>query len=235
MNVEFTERGQINFLNDTVAKWLRENAERPLVPYRILNTADAPISLNPTALTEVRIGTDGGETALKGPGSGLGSSPPAGPGPAPGRRAPEDRPPPTRSPGVEPGGDAGGATGGAGLSGGGGKRKGDGQKIRAPGRDTGDSGSSPSGGTSVTAPGRPPQHDPEDHRGDAPIDAPAAGSKGGELDSRAPLPAPPNPFPPNTVVYRVPITFTVELIDRKPVVAAAAPKPAAKAPAEDES
>lgn len=233
MDVEFTERGQINFLNDTVAKWLRENAERPGVPYRILNTADAPISLNPTALTEVRIGTDGGETAIKGPGTGASSRPPA----SPGRRAPEDRPPPLRPPGADSGGDAGGATGGAGISGGGGgKRKSDGPKIRAPGRDSGDSGPGlSSGGTAAPAPTRPPPRDQEDRGADDPIDRPAAGPKGGELDARAPLPALPNPFPPNTVVYRVPITFTVELIDRNPAVAAAAPKPATTAPAEDES
>ncbi|MDY7107984.1 MAG: type IV pilus assembly protein PilM, partial [Planctomycetota bacterium] len=90
MEVEFSHEGEIEFLNNTVAKWLREHAdpegERAGVPYRILPDE---VTCNPTALTQFKVSPEGevGEGRSRGGGAGGG----AGSGP-PGRRQPPSPP-----------------------------------------------------------------------------------------------------------------------------------------------
>ena len=59
MDVELSHEDPDEFLNNTVVKWLRDNADRPGVPYRILNP-----SLNPALRTTVEV-TEEGEVASK--------------------------------------------------------------------------------------------------------------------------------------------------------------------------
>ena len=92
MDVEFSHRKKIEFLTDTVAQWLRDNAEptgdRKDVPYRILVDE---ITCNPEALQTVRVSESGEETAQGGQARGGSTSKQKAP---PSRRAD----PPKRSP-----------------------------------------------------------------------------------------------------------------------------------------
>ncbi len=228
MEVELSHDGPLAFLNGSVAQWLRDNAERPGVPYRVLDT----ISCNPDLKAEFRVTETGVETISAGgsrpraPKGDSGSSFGGGGGaPAPtgemGRRPPsgEQRAPPGK-------GDGGAAGGGAGSSGFGsvggemGKRekkaprdapgKGAGSGFGGADGQTGPSSSAPrptgsmgpAGGTRPTGGGAPPGRGQTD------------------LGALGPMPSRPSVYPPGTVFYRVPITFEVELLDH-----AAPPKP----------
>src|SRR5690606_13374220 len=82
MAVELSHDRPNDFLTDTVAQWLRDNAERPGVPYKIIA---ASVSTNPTTFTAFTVGTSGqiqgaGAGAGTGAGASAGSSGPALPG-----------------------------------------------------------------------------------------------------------------------------------------------------------
>ena len=62
LKVELSHRQPIEFLNSTVAKWLRDNAERPDVPYRIVEDT---IRVNPALMATIRVGDDYQEVADK--------------------------------------------------------------------------------------------------------------------------------------------------------------------------
>jgi type IV pilus assembly protein PilM len=208
MDVELTHDNPNEFLHATVVKWLRDNAERPDVPYRII--ADT-ISTNPGQLATFLITESGEQKAGSGPGSRAGAASSRG---ASGSRRPPG--PPSFGGRAPPGPPAGGTIGGTGMdtSGGVSKRRPSGEKRAPPGPPAGGGGV---GGAEDTAPppvgaGRQPGVGAGQGRPAGTGDAPAVDYR--NLDAIAPLPKRPEVCPPGTYVYRVPITFEVELIDR---------------------
>lgn len=207
MAVELSHERPNDFLTDTVAQWLRDNAERPDVPYRIIA---ASVSTNPTAFAAFTVDTAG---QVQGAGAGVGasasSSGPTLPGftpPAiqPGVSSPT--PPPTRG-----GGFSGSGGGSGGL-----KRGGIGSTVSAPGIEMG---TTISGGGSPSPSPSPANQDPSRRPG-------LGGSSGTvpplvstdeqgtrNIDELAPLPARPLLYPPNSTFYHYTITFDVELLD----------------------
>ena len=204
MYVELSHDRPIEFLNNTIAAWLHDNAERPGVPYRII---DASIACNPGEMKTVRVTATGEQ--LVGAGGG-GNIPPkrSGFGGTSGKRPPVPPPPPP----PEQGG--GGSSSGFGAAGSGLGRRDKRVKRDAPGRGSGTFGAS--GGT--TAPGRssnrPPV--PGDFRGRQPHRGgrSTGGTTHASLDSMGPVPDEPSVYPPGSEYYLVPITFDVELLDR---------------------
>ena len=200
MDVELSHDKPVEFLNSTVAAWLRENAEpkgaRENVPYRIL-----PETLGRLAsYEEVRVEADGQETTRQNePGSSSTGASPSAPvrptrqkpqaptrsGPAGGMR--------TNDPGAveaAPGADMGGFSG-----------KGSDGTATLGGPDESDSGGmSLDGGSSRRRPGtsRDGGEEPKELK---------------DLNEVAPVPARPKLYPPSSIYYRVPITFEIELID----------------------
>ncbi len=202
MRVELSHGDPVTFLHSTVGKWLRDNAERPGVPYKIL--ADTFSTTAGGDLRTFEVGEDGLEKAAGGPRSGSqhGSPPRVGgrtpPGPPQGGRMPPGPPP----------GDVGGFSAGAG--GGVQKRQPSGEKRAPPGPPAG-SGMEGIGGVGSQASGS---------QAAGPRDAPSPGGAGAAdhraLDALAPLPGRPALYPPGTEFYRVPVTFTVELLAEPP-------------------
>jgi len=213
LHVELTHKDPVEFLNSTVAQWLRDHAdpsgERADVPYRIVAGS---VSCNPTSrLTEI-VGEDGrSTTAPSESGSGNRSAPPP--------KAPPSAPaPPRPAPGAGAGGNSGGGgPGGFGFGGGGnemGRRQTSGTRRAAPGSDlsggtgfgTGSSGGgdSPSGGGEIPAP--PAGGDPFSGTGD--------GGRESDLNRLAPISEPAPVLPAGAVIYRLPITFDIEIIER---------------------
>jgi type IV pilus assembly protein PilM len=201
MDVELSHENPVEFLNTTVAAWLRDNAEptgpRANVPYRIL-----PDTLGRLAsYEEVRVDAGGQETTRQ-----------SEPGASGAPDAPKISPPrQTRPPKSTP------RTGGAG-----GLRNNDpGETTAAPGTESGGfsgkggdgssngfGGSSDGGdGTRSDDPGRRRTGSP---RGQSPADEPKELK---DLNELAPVPARPKLYPPSSTYYRVPITFEIELID----------------------
>jgi hypothetical protein len=195
MNVQLSHDRPIEFLTGTVAAWLRENAEREGVPYRIL---PGSISCNPGAEKTVLVTGSGEQTA--------------------GRSAPEGQ----RAPPGPFGGRGGGqAPPGAGSSNPAGMGTGDGMmgrrekggKREAPGKgigslDSGGSsrsinpvGSKPAGGLGPRIPPRSPDSGEN-------VEALK------DIDEIAPVPGRPSVYPAGSQYYLVPITFEVELLDR---------------------
>lgn len=197
LNVELSHDRPVEFLNDTVAKWLRENAEptgaRAKVPYRIVAGS---VSTNPSQLAEIEVQADGGETTRVA--SGADPSRPSGTprGSQPTRSAP---PPPTTA----------GGSGAVGL-------RDPGKKIEAPGGSAGEVSGVGGGGPGATPP--PTQAPRKPPTGTRP---PGTGDTFGSGESRevrdlnedAPVPSRPRLYPPGSKYYRIPITFEVELID----------------------
>jgi type IV pilus assembly protein PilM len=209
MDVRLSHDRPIEFLNQTVAAWIRQHAERPGVPYRILGDT---ISCNPEQLQTVMVTETGEQKA------GQGSRPPSSRGgrPATGRRE-------RSSGGFAPPGPPTPSGGGFGLSSGGqglGKRERPTERRRAPG--PGDMGVSAPGGGAPPSSGsrRPPPGPPMGGRS---RDLPRSGGGGGHahLDTMGPLPERPSIYPPDSRYYQVPITFEVELIDESSTPAAA--------------
>ncbi|MCH8342696.1 MAG: type IV pilus assembly protein PilM [Planctomycetes bacterium] len=199
LNVELSHDRPIEFLNLTVAAWLRANAERPDVPYRIL--ADT-ISCNPDLLQTIVV-SETGETKV------LGGERPSS-GSQPGRR--ERAPAPRSRPGSGAGAAGAGAGPGTGMTGGGG----------APGRRAPSSGrrrppGPPGGGLGISRGGQPPASGGP-RRPSPPGSRRPAGKASGRgehnvLDAMGPVPNRPTLYPPNSKYYLVPITFEVELLD----------------------
>lgn len=205
MEVEFSHRDREVFLNNTVARWLREEGSkvREGVPFRVLAES---VTINPALMTTVRIAD--------------GTPPPDG------RRAPDGIDSPPSSPG-SPGGGVGGrgGRGGAPVAPpmGGGLGGGAGGFVPPPSRPRGGGG----------APVAPPSFNPDAPGGGGREDAPTAprddprtptAPRGGtgdgaeddrrsiDLEGSAPIPAPPMLYKPGDQVHRALITFTVELL-----------------------
>lgn len=193
LDVQLSHDRPIEFLNDTVAKWLRENAEpsgeRAAVPYRIIASS---ISTNPNLLVERD--ASGHEITRT-----------AGNMPTGGQRAPQ---PAARQPSSD---SPMGGTGGVG----GVRRRTGGPKIEAPGSGgTGLSGAGESGSPAPSPMGGRSQ--PSMPRGGTnPYGSlnPQESQELGDLNKVAPVPARPSVYPPGATVYFVPITFEVELIE----------------------
>ena len=205
MDVELSRDRPIEFLNNTIAAWLRDNAERPGVPYRII---DASISCNPAEKRTIRV-TATGEQLIGGGGGGNARPKRSGFGGTSSRRPPVPPPPPQ-------GGGASGPAGGFDSGGGAPGRRDKRGKRSAPGKG-GSSGFGVPGGT--TAPGRSPNRPPVPGRIGSSRQPPRGGrSTGGtthvSLDSMGPVPDEPSVYPAGSEYYLVPITFEVELLDR---------------------
>ncbi|MHC5007205.1 MAG: hypothetical protein ACYTGF_07605, partial [Planctomycetota bacterium] len=219
MEVRLSHARPIEFLNDTVGEWLRQNAEREGVPYRIL--ADT-ISYNPTEwqtwrVTETGEQQESGTTRSSSKGRG-GPAPPSGRPERDRPKAPPAPPPPPSDSGPSsPGGF--GAGGGPEL----GRRKKGGGKRDAPGKGGSSGFGSGSGGGGQQAPsnprgGRRQPPGPGSSRGGASSRTPRKGAGGGEhadLDSLGPVPDRPSLYPVGAEYYVIPITFEVELVDER--------------------
>ncbi len=208
MRVELSHDRPIEFLNDTVAQWLRDNAERPDVPYRIIS---ASVRCNPDLLEIVRV-TDKGEQLI---GGGKPSGGGAG-GPPKIRDRPTD---PSQSPPGPPA--AGGSAGGFGMSGGGGagmpgRRERSGQRQAPPGAGLGGVGTG--FGSPPPAPSNPPggmgAGDLGRRTGQTPGDGRSNDRRSADLDKLAPLPDRPSLYPADSTYFLVPVTFEIELITR---------------------
>ena len=202
MRVEMSNDGEVKFLNDTVAKWLRDNAERPGVPYRITNVA-----CNWDQREEVRV-TDKGEQRIAGrkPPSGASKGGSGGPGGGPpGRR---DPPSSNRPPG--PPGPPGAGGGGFGMGGGGG----------IPGRRQRPTGGQapPGAGIGGMSEGRGAPPSPSNPRGTGGYQRQGgSGSRGNtgsqaDISGLAPLPDRPSLYPIDSTYYIVPVTFDIEIL-----------------------
>ena len=196
MSVRFSHRERADFLNDTVAAWLRKAAaeDRPDVPYRII--ADS-ISLNIPRMRTVRVGAPADTLADAGTGRDRG-------GDAAGR-------------GRDRGGDdfQGASFGGVGGAGGGAMRgrNVDGEVVRTAGG--GLLGGAGAGGEGFVA-DRPPDDDlPRqgrrggDRRGGNGAGAGEAAAV--NLDALAPIPTMPELFTEGQEYHEAEITFSIEL------------------------
>ncbi len=203
MDVELSHRRPEEFLVDTVANWLRRNAERPGVPYRIIPSS---VSINPEQMQRLVL-RDDGSTELRGGPSGS-----SGGGMASGNNSGGGWKPPTQQPPSFGGGDNSG--GGGMASGGGGTRTrrqpgGGGAPRRAPG---GGMAAGAGGGGTPT---------PQPNPGNAPPTPSGNRSSGGQtttvtaanLDDLAPMPQRPKLHSAGDTIYRVPITFEIEILD----------------------
>ncbi|HWB19542.1 MAG TPA: hypothetical protein VG711_04510, partial [Phycisphaerales bacterium] len=113
MDVEFSHKDREKFVNDTVGKWLRDNAERPGVPYKILNVQVLSTQLDTrTAGSTDKPGArqDGGSGRMNSGGAGTGVTN-NGPksGSTLGRAGGSDAPPPVPGSGLSLGSSGGGA------------------------------------------------------------------------------------------------------------------------------
>ena len=184
MDVQLSHENPIEFLNRTTAQWLRDNAERPGVPYRI-----TAVSCNPQRLRTVKV-TEAGEERpteaadrtpatpdaprRRGSVGGQGPASPAPPGDGVGRRrrAPKG---PRQAPGT-------------GTAMGGGARRA-GHDAPAPSEPMG------AGQRRRTSGQQGP--DPEQRK----------------LDELAPVPPRPKLYESGSEYYLVPITFEVEILE----------------------
>ncbi len=204
LQVHLSHDRPIEFLTNTVAQWLRDNAERPGMPYRIIAET---IRCNPGDMTTLRVSEAGEEIVGS---STRGRKPPGGFGGSfgsSGSRAPQPPPPGGAGPG------AGGSMG-MGTGGGPGRRKKGGNRRAAPGSGIGgmNSGSGPgsAGGRGPSAPRSGGFGGSTRQRGGGA----AAGTVHADLDKLGPVPNRPAVYPPGSRYYLVPITFEVELLDR---------------------
>ena len=208
MEVHLSHDRPTEFLNNTIAQWLRDNAERPGMPYRIIAET---ISCNPDDDQTIRVLETGeeivGRGARRGPKRG-------GFGGSFGGSAKTNRPPAPPPPG-----GAGAGAGGPGMgmgSGGPGRRKKSGPRRAAPGSGIGGMSSGPgAGSTAGQRPGTP--RSAGGYGGSTrqrSVGGPAAGAEHADLDKLGPVPDRPSVYPPGSEYYLVPITFEVELLDR---------------------
>ena len=210
LNVALSHNDPIPFLSETVAKWLRDHAEptgdRAGVPYRIIS---ASISTNPSELKAIDV-KDGGEEAkasdvIPGSDSDEGA----------GFTAPPVSSHVQSSPGSDVNPNAqGGAAGGMRPTGPG--------TTAAPGggmtTGRGGPGAAAPPPPGPRSPSGPPSRSTGFPGGDGTDAGQAADAK--DLAGLAPVPPRPRLYGPNSRFYRVPITFTVELIDVGPAPAA---------------
>jgi type IV pilus assembly protein PilM len=198
MNVRLSHDEPDKFVNQTIVRWLRENAEpageRAAVPYRIVAES---ISINPEQLAVFTVDEKGGLQAVSsqaepprtGTPGGKPSSPlgppgtqrPAAPGAAP--------PPPPQGSGAREGRRTPGST----------------PKRAAPGGAGMGAGGSPAGSGTPTAPTPPAWRPGESTQPEAQRSTP--------VDEMAPIPPRPPLHQAGDRVYTLPVTFTIELID----------------------
>jgi type IV pilus assembly protein PilM len=246
LEVEFSNEQEIEFLNQTIAKWLREHAEpegaRANVPYRILPDT---ISCNPTELTRFTVGPEGEVSGERSRGGGSGSG--GGGSGIPGRRQP---PAPPAGGGRPPAGGGMGASGGSGmgLGGGGGGMPGRRQPPTGPRRPPGSGLGGPGAGAGAGAGPGAGAAPPGATSGSGGLQPPGGltppGSKGpgsditagqhADFNQLAPLPDKPSIYPPESTLYRVPITFTIEIIQPETGAEAAGGTASLPASADDE-
>jgi len=200
MDVAFSHGDRQNFLEDTVAKWLRNNAERPDAPYRIVPET---ISINAERIVAVDVGEDGGVKGQADAGS-MASGTPA-----------DD--PNANNPTFAAGGQGGSTSGPMGSGGIQGRRTIDSGGVTAPGSGLGFGGSDGTSfggsgsGSSGSAGGDP----------DSAVNRTRGGSSGSgtsrpderktQLDEIAPIKGKPGLFSPGDRIYRGTVTFQVEL------------------------
>jgi len=216
MTVRLTHDDIGDFLNSTVVRWLRENAERDGVPYRILadeirtNLDQMRRYTTPEEgeASDERTGGRGGGRPDR-PGGGGGARPGGGGGGGTGMP-------------VEPGGGGGGGTGMPVIPGGGGGGGGGTGMPIGPGGGGGGSLQPPGGGGGGAL--NPPGGRGAGGRGSGGRGMPAGppGPGGGDrgdgareivdLNNLAPIPDAPRRLPPRTPYYETVITFTVELL-----------------------
>lgn len=214
MRVQLSHTRPIEFLNDTVAKWLRTNAERPDAPYRIIPES---IRVNPDLVQELVATEDGTRMA----GGGGSDAPPR---PTRGSGGFSDGPPSSGGGGRGGGGRGGGAPpppfvgGGApgvggGATGAGGRPGGDEPPpapitFETPGEFGGD-GHAPS----PTTPSPPrPIHQPPSEFGSG--TSPGTAGSHADIDVLAPIPGMPMLFSPGSHYYRIPVTFEIEILEK---------------------
>jgi type IV pilus assembly protein PilM len=214
MLVEVSHRQWDRFLNDTVATWLRENAEptgaRADVPYRIIPST---VSINPSRRQVIEVADDGSEAV---------TSSGSGPTDTPGAASPAGGGTPGASSGGFTGSDSGGGGGKGRRGGSGGGRAAPGGGLSA-GSSGGGRGATPAGGGMAQpggTPSRPTGTSPNRPGGDPFTLSGSTSSSGGagddddrSINELAPLPDKPRLYPPGTTYYLVPITFELELLD----------------------
>ena len=198
MKIAFSHKDNRGFLNDTVAKWLRENAVREGVPYEIQIDS---ISTNPGDLQKVAVTEDGEEKKSQTQGSSRDS----------GRR---DRNRGGNSTGF---GTMGGAPGGPGGGGGGGmpgRRSNQGEVVN-PDQGIGGFGTSDgSGGFNTPADTGFGGNDDKDRRGGRFSRGNTSKDGSGlNLDQDAPIPGEPSLYSAGDTYHIGRVTFTVKLID----------------------
>ena len=217
MNVELTHDNPVDFLNETVADWLRENAERDGVPYRIIPDS-VRVQASQLDRTEV---DDAGNFERKAPsrtgGSSGGNGNTGGNNPAIGNPAGRGRGGggggQRRPPGPGGAGGGGGNGDGLGMTGSSGRQRDPNRQQRRP---PGPGGDSTGGNNPAPGLGRPTGSGRQ-LGGERPArggNNPAGGdNESVDLNALAPLPPAPSMYPPGTSVYSIPITFTVEMIE----------------------
>jgi type IV pilus assembly protein PilM len=223
MDVRLSHDRHIEFLNRTVGRWLRENAERQGVPYRILPDT---ISYNPSEIQTWRVADTGDQVEAGTARSSSSSRPGGAPPPRTGRR---ERDVPRTPPAPPPPDAGGGSTGGFGAGGGPdtGRRKRSGGKRDAPGKGGsgfgtgGGSGQAPRGAGDRDMPRIPDRSSGFGTRGTRSGRSGARSGEHGDLEVMSPVPDRPSLYPVDSKYYVVPITFEVELVDERAPAAAA--------------
>ena len=208
LEVELSHERPIDFLNENVAAWLRENAEptgkRADVPYRISNIR----ILSQNLLTmDVKANGELPKDAAAGPQIPVETNTGFGGGTSPNVSQPS-----------APRGSVG-SSGSDGSRGGGSGRlrdPGAGPTYAAPGGGISVGGrggdSSTAGPASPSAPRSPGSSNQPSGSPNWNLD-PNAANAAKDLNEMAPVPTRPQLLPPNSKFYRVPITFTIELLD----------------------
>lgn len=209
MQVQLSHDRPDEFLNDTVATWLRSNAEREGMPYRII---EGSVRINPAQMTQLTAGAEGTVLASGGGRSTDGPPrPPRSSGPAS-----DGSVAPPQGPGLGGGGGRSGGRSGGGAAGGRTAPEGlttpqivieDGPTLGGGGgggtTGAGTQGSSTSTPSIPTTPDRPRDG------------VPAEGERShADIDSLAPIPSMPQLFRAGARYYRIPITFEIEILDR---------------------
>jgi len=208
--VELSHEDPTKFLNDTVAQWLRDNAEprddRADVPYRIIPDT---IRINPTERVTFQVTEEGTVGAPTGGGSRGAGAPhvpraPAAPPSGAGRTPPGSG----RGAGAGPGSGSGGMPG---------RRTGGGQKRQAPGSGLSQGTSGTPGTTGPGGGGMPgrrtaPPTGPAAPGETGPGGSAAAIPKLGDLNQLAPMPQRPEEYPAGAEFYHFPVTFEIELV-----------------------
>ncbi len=209
LNVELSRDKPIEFLHNTVGSWLREmsDQDRADVPYRIIGDS---ITITPRTQTVWKVDADGNAVATGGAMTQGGNNPGA---PLTGSSG-ASRPNPPAAGGQGPTLGEGGGSLGGGTSQKGARRQQSSGQVKSPGADlggaqfgSGDSAGAASGGT--TGQQKPKQgfkFSGDDRSGDSEAVL-------GDLDEVAPVPTRPSIYKAGDTFYRLPITFTIELIE----------------------